>query len=314
MSGLDHTLEPSRPVRRLEVISGIGGRRRWSVDDKARIVEETLVPGAVVSEIARRHGLTPQQVFGWRRARPATGDGDGEAGSPRFVPAVVEHPKPEPVRKQRKPRRASRSGDATGIIEMEIGGVTVRVGRGAEAKTVAAVIRALKAGAVIGPTGAVRVMVATRPVDFRKGAEGLAALVREEMRADPFSGAVYVFRAKRADRVKLIFWDGTGVCLFAKRLEDGRFRWPSDAGRRDPADGRAALGAVGRARLAAGPRGARDAGAGCGRADLRHSESAAIVSVAGTLASMIYSGHVESGGLASRRSRHAEGDAGCRAS
>jgi transposase len=82
---------------------------------------------------------------------------------------------------------------------------------------------------VIGPTGAVRVMVATRPVDFRKGAEGLAALVREEMGADPFSGAVYVFRAKRADRVKLIFWDGSGVCLYAKRLEDGAFRWPNVA-------------------------------------------------------------------------------------
>jgi transposase len=64
-------------------------------------------------------------------------------------------------------------------------------------------------------------------VDFRKGAEGLAALVRETMKSDPFCGAVYVFRAKRADRVKLIYWDGTGVCLFAKRLEDGKFRWPN---------------------------------------------------------------------------------------
>jgi transposase len=79
---------------------------------------------------------------------------------------------------------------------------------------------------MIGPTGSVRVLVATKPVDFRKGAEGLAALVRETMGADPFSGAVYVFRAKRADRIKLIFWDGTGVCLMAKRLEDGEFRWP----------------------------------------------------------------------------------------
>jgi transposase len=79
---------------------------------------------------------------------------------------------------------------------------------------------------VIGPTGAVRVMVATKPVDFRKGAEGLAALVRETMASDPFSGAVYVFRAKRADRIKLVFWDGSGLCLFAKRLEDGIFRWP----------------------------------------------------------------------------------------
>jgi transposase len=66
---------------------------------------------------------------------------------------------------------------------------------------------------VIGPTGAVRVLVATKPVDFRKGAEGLAVLVREEMKVDPFSGAVYVLRAKRADRVKLIFWTArASVC------------------------------------------------------------------------------------------------------
>ena len=69
-------------------------------------------------------------------------------------------------------------------------------------------------------------MMATRPVDFRKGVHGLAALVRDTMGADPFSGAVYVFRAKRADRVKLVFWDGTGVVLVAKRLEEGAFRWP----------------------------------------------------------------------------------------
>jgi transposase len=79
---------------------------------------------------------------------------------------------------------------------------------------------------MIGPSGNVRVMVATRPVDFRKGAEGLAALVREAMRANPFDGSIYVFRAKRADRIKLVYWDGTGVCLFAKRLEDRAFRWP----------------------------------------------------------------------------------------
>ncbi len=78
---------------------------------------------------------------------------------------------------------------------------------------------------MIGPTGTVRVMMATKPVDFRE-AEGLAALVRDdEVRS--VLGAVYVFRAKRADRVKLIYWDGTGVCLFAKRLEDGKFRWPN---------------------------------------------------------------------------------------
>ena len=79
---------------------------------------------------------------------------------------------------------------------------------------------------MIGPTGAVKVLVATKPVDFRKGAEGLAAPVREQIGADPFGGTIFVFRAKRSDRIKLIFWDGTGLCLFAKRLEDGIFRWP----------------------------------------------------------------------------------------
>ena len=76
------------------------------------------------------------------------------------------------------------------------------------------------------PPGPIRVLVATKPVDFRKGMNGLAALVKEQLKADPFSGVIFCFRAKRADRVKLIFWDGTGLCLFAKRLEGGKFRWP----------------------------------------------------------------------------------------
>jgi transposase len=111
---------------------------------------------------------------------------------------------------------------------------------------------------VIGLSGTVRVLVATKPVDFRKGAEGLAALVREQMQADAFSGAVYVFRAKRADRVKLIYWDGTGVCLFAKRLEDGKFRC-------DAAIASRAVGSAGRTRLEASSRSARDTGAGAAR-------------------------------------------------
>src|SRR5215472_4165108 len=56
------------------------------------------------------------------------------------------------------------------------------------------------------------VLVATRPVDFRKQADTLAAFVQQALGADPYSGAAYVFRAKRADRVKLLWWDGTGVC------------------------------------------------------------------------------------------------------
>lgn len=81
-------------------------------------------------------------------------------------------------------------------------------------------------GGVLIPPGPVRVLVATKPVDFRKGMDGLAALVKEQLQADPFSGVIFCFRAKRADKVKLVFWDGTGLCLFAKRLEGGKFRWP----------------------------------------------------------------------------------------
>lgn len=79
---------------------------------------------------------------------------------------------------------------------------------------------------MIGPGTGARVLVATRPVDFRKGAGSLAAMVKAEYGADPFSGVGYVFRARRADRVKLIWWDGTGLCLMAKTLEQGGFRWP----------------------------------------------------------------------------------------
>jgi transposase len=81
-------------------------------------------------------------------------------------------------------------------------------------------------GGMLIPPGPVRVLVATKPVDFRKGMNGLAALVQEQLKANPFSGVIYCFRSKRADRVKLLFWDGSGMCLFAKRLEEGKFRWP----------------------------------------------------------------------------------------
>jgi transposase len=79
---------------------------------------------------------------------------------------------------------------------------------------------------IVPPTG-IRVLVATKPVDFRRGMDGLAAYVQQNMQTDPFNGVVYVFRAKRADRVKLLFWDGTGVCLLSKRLEGSRFHWPA---------------------------------------------------------------------------------------
>ena len=91
-----------------------------------------------------------------------------------------------------------------------------------------------------------RVLVATRPVDFRKQADGLAAIVQAALGADPFCGAIYVFRSKRMDRVKLLWWDGTGICLMTKRLESCAVSLAADRRRDDEAVGGAALRAAGR--------------------------------------------------------------------
>jgi transposase len=75
------------------------------------------------------------------------------------------------------------------------------------------------------PAG-MRVLLASKPVDFRKGAHSLAALAAEMLGEDPFSGVVIVFRAKRADRVKILVWDTSGLLLVWKQLQQGAFRWP----------------------------------------------------------------------------------------
>lgn len=75
------------------------------------------------------------------------------------------------------------------------------------------------------PAGA-RVLLATKPVDFRRGAHSLAALAAEVLDTDPFSGVVLIFRSKRADRVKILVWDGSGLVLIWKQLEANTFRWP----------------------------------------------------------------------------------------
>ncbi|MGP0074532.1 MAG: IS66 family insertion sequence element accessory protein TnpB [Bryobacteraceae bacterium] len=71
-----------------------------------------------------------------------------------------------------------------------------------------------------------QVWLACRPLDLRKGFNGLAAQVADVLRSDPYSGHLFVFRGKRGDYIKVLYWDGSGLCLFAKRLEKGRFVWP----------------------------------------------------------------------------------------
>jgi len=82
---------------------------------------------------------------------------------------------------------------------------------------------------MIAPGAELKIYIATRPVDFRCGHDGLAAKVQEMLGLDPFSGAAFVFRSKRADRIKILVWDRTGLVLVHKRLEGCKFVWPSIA-------------------------------------------------------------------------------------
>lgn len=79
---------------------------------------------------------------------------------------------------------------------------------------------------MIGLPAGTQVWLVCGTTDMRKGFDGLAALVQVEVTKDPFSGQLFVFRGRRSDRVKVLWWDGDGMCLYAKRLERGRFVWP----------------------------------------------------------------------------------------
>jgi transposase len=82
---------------------------------------------------------------------------------------------------------------------------------------------------LIAAHAGLRVWMATRPIDFRRGVHGLVALVAQALAADPYGGDIFVFRSKRNDRIKLLAWDGSGIVLATKWLEQGRFVWPAIA-------------------------------------------------------------------------------------
>lgn len=133
------------PVRRLEIFTGAGRRRTWSKADKARIVAEIGSSGASACAVARRHGLSPQQLFGWRRRLREAAGGYSEAEELKFVPAVVDMGAPAPAVGRERTAPRSKSTPDVGMIEVDVDGVTIRVGRGADATMIAAIVRALKA-------------------------------------------------------------------------------------------------------------------------------------------------------------------------
>lgn len=136
-------------VRRFEVFTGAGRRRDWPLEVKVSIVAESFSGQETVCAVARRHGLSPSQLFTWRRKLRKQLEGQGlmlptTPSPPSFVPAVIDSlPSSEPapaVRRSQKRRRSQ-----TSAVELEIDGVAVKIGCDADAGVIAAVIEALKA-------------------------------------------------------------------------------------------------------------------------------------------------------------------------
>ena len=125
----------------MEVFTGAGWRRAWSAEEKARIIAESYDSGEAVSAVARRHALTPQQLFDWRRATRCQVDAaPPDDGGPVFAPVIVEAAQDSSTTTL-TPARTSGSP----VIEIVIGAASVRVSRGIDAATLATVLRALKA-------------------------------------------------------------------------------------------------------------------------------------------------------------------------
>jgi transposase len=135
-----HKSKPeAEPVRRLEVFTGTGRRRAWTAEQKAEIVAESCQGGETVSAVARRHGLTPQQLFGWRRQAERQAAASGERGV-TFAPVLVDTGRAC----SSMPVAAEHRGGAS-LIEIVIGAATVRVGPGIDPVELTAVLRAVRA-------------------------------------------------------------------------------------------------------------------------------------------------------------------------
>ena len=182
-------------------------RPRWTEQDAREVLAALRRSGKPVREFAAEHGLDPQRVYLWRRRL-------GEA-DPHHVPGADCRP------------AAAGAGPDAGDSVRDHPGLRGSGPRAAVLRWGGA--RASAGGSDTGPCvrslpPSVRLLVATQPVDGRKGPDSLMALVRDVLRHDPLSGHLFIFFSKRCDRVRIVYWDRNGFAMWTKRLEKGRFR------------------------------------------------------------------------------------------
>jgi transposase len=145
---VDRKVDP-KPVQRIEVITGVERRRSWSPKEKRAILAESFEDGVVISEVARRHGLRPQQLFTWRnqfrnckQARLRNADATS-AEPPAFAPVMIAHASPEMETPAGAPTTAAEQAPAA--IEIVVGAASIRLHGNVDGKALATVLRAVRA-------------------------------------------------------------------------------------------------------------------------------------------------------------------------
>ena len=197
----------------MTLITGAERRRRWSSEERAQILAAIEAPGAVVAEVARRADVCTSLVYKWRREARSAASASG------FARVIVEDTRPSPAREPE-----------LGAITVELSGARIRIGANAPAALISATLKALdldsrslrRSGSGSRPA----------PTDMRRGMKGLALQVQEALKRDPHGGDLYVFRGARGDLIKILWHDGLGLSLYAKRLDRGPLHLAVGGGRR----------------------------------------------------------------------------------
>jgi transposase len=224
-AGAHMSSHKSARIAPMELITRNERRRRWTVEQKQMIAAQSLVAGASATDVARQHGIGTGQLYNWRKALLAA---QPAAVAGRFARVEVATAGPM-LRGAGHHERCLDVGGQTGPTrQLDRDCLADRHDAACGRASRPACLASHFGGAawmIALPSGG-RVWLACGHTDMRKGMDRLAMLAQQMLTEDPFSGALSAFRGKRGGLVKLLWFDGQGMCLFSKRLERGHFVWP----------------------------------------------------------------------------------------
>jgi transposase len=190
-----------------------GARRRRSRAEVEQLVAEYEASGLGRQEFCEKHGLSLSTLSRHRKRKQLQTE---SATAGRLIPVEISQ--------ARQGDGSDRGGE---LLVWLWSGRRIEVRGGFDAKVLQQLVRVLEQAWVFGLGPATRIYLAVGATDMRKGFEGLYGLVRDRLACDPLSGHIFLFLNAQRNRLKLLFYDGSGLWVCAKRLEKGRFRWPA---------------------------------------------------------------------------------------